>query len=114
MFSNLKTAEITSCHINDKVINIPASIVYDGVAYSVTSIGRDAFYDRGDLVSITIPNSVTNIGVCAFIGCSGLTSITIPNSVTNIEDSAFSGCKQLKSLLFLSCHDVLVSMSVGE
>ena len=65
---------------------------------SVTSIGRQAFYQCSGLTSVTIPNSVTSIGISAFSGCSGLTSVTIPNSVTSIGISAFSGCSGLTSV----------------
>ena len=73
---------------------IPSEI--DG--YTVTSIGSSAFYECGDLTSVTIPNSVTNIGSSAFEGCSGLTSVTIPNSVTSIGASAFAYCRGLTSV----------------
>ena len=103
--------------------NIPPSVTYNSVTYSVTSIGGDAFYDCTGLTSVIIPNSVTSIGnfafygctsltsvtipnnvrsigVLAFYGCSGLTSITIPNSVTSIEVGAFSGCSGLTSPVY--------------
>ena len=48
---------------------IPESVVYEGAAYSVTSIGGSAFSDCRGLTSIEIPNSVTSIGDKAFYGC---------------------------------------------
>ena len=68
---------------------IPASISYNTVIYSVTSIGECAFFGCTSLTSVTIPNSVTSIGDGAFFGCTSLTSVTIPNSVTSIGSSAF-------------------------
>ena len=79
-------------------IEIPASVTYSEVKYSVTSIGSDAFRYCYDLNSVTIPNSVTSIGVWAFSGCSGLTSVTIPNSVTSIGNGAFYYCSGLTSV----------------
>ena len=76
-------------------INIPSSVTYQGVNYSVTSIGESAFSGCSGLTSVTIPNSVTSIGGYAFNNCSGLTSVTIPNSVTSIGDGAFEYCSRL-------------------
>ena len=45
---------------------IPATVSNDGTTYSVTSIGDDAFAKCSSLTSITIPNSVTSIGRDAF------------------------------------------------
>lgn len=65
---------------------------------SVTSIGKGAFADCKDLVSITIPDSVTNIEDEAFVRCKDLVSIIIPDSVVNIGRSAFSECSSLMSV----------------
>ena len=73
-------------------IVIPESITYNNSKYSVTSIGKSAFYICSSLTSVTIPNSVTSIGYWAFANCSSLTSVTIPNSVTSIGNSAFYLC----------------------
>lgn len=65
---------------------------------SVTTIGREVFYNWEGLTSVTIPNSVTTIGISAFQGCVNLSSITIPNSVTTISDQAFMSCWGLTSV----------------
>ena len=78
---------------------IPASVTYNSVTYSVTSIGYDAFCKCRGLTSVTIPNSVTSIGANAFSNCTGLTSVTIPNSVTSIGDGAFCVCSGLTSVV---------------
>ena len=93
------TAEVTSNpqkYSGDIVI--PPSVTYQGLDYSVTSIGKYAFYYCSGLTSVTIPNSVTKIGQSAFGGCDGLTSVTIGNSVTSIGVHAFSGCSGLTSI----------------
>ena len=70
-------------------VSIPETIENNGVVYTVTSIGDEAFLECEYLSSITIPSSVRVIGNYAFDYCSNLTSVTIPNSVTSIGDGAF-------------------------
>ena len=99
-----RTAEVTYKSYEDysynegwdiTTANIPASVEYNSVTYSVTSIGDYAFRSCSGLTSITIPNSVTSIGDGAFRGCTGLTSVTIPNSVTSIGAEAFYQCTNI-------------------
>lgn len=79
-------------------ITIPETVDYNGIMYSVTRIGDEAFGNCLALTSITIPNSVTSIGGHAFISCYALTSIIIPDSVISIGSSAFSICMSLTSI----------------
>lgn len=73
------------------IINIPASVTYEGETHPVKCINASAFRNCRDLTSVSIPNSVMSIGNSAFESCNSLTSITIPNSVTRIGDYAFAG-----------------------
>lgn len=77
---------------------IPASVIYKGKTFSVTSIGDFAFFQCNGLTSVSIPESITTIGQLAFANCSGLTSIDIPNSITNIGVGAFAECTSLKTI----------------
>ena len=79
-------------------IVIPEMVTYNKITYSVTSIGKYAFYNCYGLTSVTIGNSVSSIGDYAFNGCRGLTSVTIPESVTNIDNMAFSNCTNLNDI----------------
>jgi len=63
-------------------IIIPNSVTYFGTTYSVTSIGRLAFYGCSGLTSVVIPNSVTSIGRDAFQDCSNLTEVHISDIET--------------------------------
>lgn len=79
-------------------VDIPEKITYEGVEYSVTSIGDHAFYKCSSLTSVTIPNSVTSIGIYAFKECINLSSVTIPNSLTSFGERVFSDCISLTSV----------------
>ena len=94
-----KTVEVTSgSNKYSGAVTIPASVTYNSITYSVTSIGNGAFEGCHDLTSIEIPSSVTSIGNDAFFYCTGLTSIEIPSSVTSIGKWAFSSCVSLTSI----------------
>lgn len=80
---------------------IPETVEFDGITYTVTAVGSDAFYNCSDLTSVVIPNTVTEIGYMAFSACTGLTSITLPSSLTNVVDQAFSYCNALSSIYYL-------------
>ena len=75
------------------VLNIPESVNYEGVDYTVTTIGNSAFMYYFYLTSLTIPNTVTTIEDGAFAYCTGFTGdLIIPNSVVTIGASAFFTC----------------------
>jgi hypothetical protein len=91
-----KTASVVQNHYQKKTYDIPSSILYDDVTYTVTSIGDRAFYYREGLGSITLPNTIETIGDEAFYNCISLSSINIPNSVTSIGSGAFNWCQGLQ------------------
>lgn len=80
-------------------IDIPTSVTYNDIKYSVTSIDKYAFDQCSGLTSVTIPNSVIYIGRWAFSGCTALSTVTIPNSVTTIDRGAFVACPSLASII---------------
>lgn len=70
-----RTATVTHRNYNEwnqnaysGTVNIPATVIYNGELYDVTSIGSFAFQYCNNLTSITIPSSVVSIGSEAFSG----------------------------------------------
>ncbi len=80
--------EIVDYSGSDTAVEVPSEI--DGK--SVTAIGKDAFADKTEITSVTVPDSVTAIGEGAFAGCTGLTTIMIPEGLdttkAGISDTA--------------------------
>ena len=103
-----KQAEVTLGNYESSLMNIPSTVVSEGINYEVTSIGDKAF-SGCNLISITLPESVTSIGNYAFFYCSSLTSITIPESVTSIGIYAFCGC----SLTTITIPEGVTSIAEG-
>ena len=117
-----RTATVTKYNnVYSGDVVIPGTVTYNGITYSVTSLGDYCFGGCYWLTSITIPNSVTSLGEECFAGsrsltsiilgnsvkslgnycfwgCSSLTSITIPNSVTSLGDGCFYDCSSLTSI----------------
>jgi hypothetical protein len=85
----------TSYYSGDLVI--PGTVSYNGSAYTVTSVGKNAFNNCSNLTSVEFPSTVISIGDSAFIDCKYLTTLTIPNSVNSIGTLAFYNTKWLQN-----------------
>ena len=128
-----KSSEAKFLRSTSSNVIIPKSVDYGGKSYSVTSIADNAFVNRTDLVSVSIPNSVKSIGSKAFYGCWRFNNISIPESVEKIGDYAFWNCSapttieiqgnNLKSIgdgAFADCYSMKVIsipetvVSIGE
>lgn len=88
--NDAKTAEVTSNpdKYSDNIV-IPASVEYETITYSVTSIGNGAFGQCASLTGVIIGNKVTNIGYKVFAGCTNLTAIQVDDD--NIAYSSKDG-----------------------
>ena len=102
-----KTCTVTGMGVcNDADVVIPEYI--DG--YQVTAIGKNAFWSRIWITSVTMPDSVVSIGRSAFEDCEQLKSITLSSSLETIGIHAFQGCRSLKTL---SLPDSLILIDGG-
>lgn len=95
LYTGTNTAEVTKSNATGDIV-IPEKITVDGVEYSVTSIGYQAFMECTALTSVKMP-SVTSIGSSAFQSCSNLISVSIP-LVATLFDGAFQTCTNLISV----------------
>ena len=80
------------------ILDIPATVSYEGKNFDVTAIGESAFESCDGITLLTIPNTVKTIGVNAFYLCTGILELTIPDSVTKIGIYAFGWCSGLLQL----------------
>lgn len=85
---------------NKKDLVLPETVEYNGVTYTVTSIGNGAFAQKNGLNSIVIPNTVVLIAESAFASNWGLTSIEIPASVVEIGTRAFEWAGNIAEVKF--------------
>ena len=100
LVSKVKQAEVTSkpSGYYSGTITIPESVEYDGVTYSVTSIGKEAFKECTSMTSIIIGNGVEKIGDDAFLFCKNVASISIGDNVATIGKHAFGYCERLSKI----------------
>ena len=89
---------------------------------TVTTIGKDSFYNCVNLKSIELPNSVTTIEKNAFRGCNNLANIVLPNSISSIGGYAFRACNNLvircyaedvpeaEATAFQSCDNLVIQV----
>lgn len=89
-----------------QLVEIAASVTYNGQSYAVTEIGDYAFSDCTELRSVSVPDSVTAIGDYAFATCRRLETIALPDGVRSIGEGAFISCMEL--------DDVIIPAGVQE
>ena len=87
-----KTARLAEYNGSATEVSISESVTYEGVVYSITSLGGSCFSGCSSLTSINIPSSVTSLGKYCFESCSSLASINIPSSVTSLGEDCFAYC----------------------
>ena len=76
---------------------VQESIIYKDVAYTVSSIKTEAFYDCENLHTFKMPNTIKEIGEDAFMSCDNLRTVTISNTLEYIPTGCFCYCYALES-----------------
>ena len=75
-------------------MNIPSSVTYNEVIYTVTRIGDNAFWGCTSITGeLTIPNTITSIGAYAFSDCTYfIGNLVLSNSLQEIGERGFYRC----------------------
>lgn len=81
-------------------IEIPSSVIYNGITFRVTAIGSGTFKNCTSLKYIHLPNTIIEVGGSAFSECSNLKEFVFPNSVNTIGYGCFYNCNNLSKLVF--------------
>lgn len=120
-FKGASQTEFSNEYVGE--VTIPSSIEWNGITYTVNSIGNGAFGKCTTLTKVILPNTIDTIYNNAFYNCTSLSeiilqdglsyigsdsfyrtaivSIVIPSTVSKI-DNAFNNCSSLSSITFLS------------
>lgn len=99
--TNVKKQTVKVIGVSDKKdsnIKIPATVKYEGKAYKVTSVGKNAFKNNKKIKTVTIGNNVQLIQANAFRGCKQLKQVVIGKNVATIGKQAFYECSKLKKI----------------
>jgi hypothetical protein len=76
-------------------MEIPSTIEHKENSYTVTGIGKDAFYNCGELYTIILPESITEIGEEAFALCRNLSQLDMQATTPPvIYANTFNGVKR--------------------
>ena len=84
-------------------INIPDTVNYMDIDFTVNAIG-DAAFSESNIIEIGLPQTLEKIGDEAFYGCSRLRNMTYPESLKSIGVSAFEDCVKMTEVVL--CENV--------
>lgn len=108
-----KNIKLKSIVVPSTVTELADSALCSHVAFSNTDvlesvelpeglsrIGAYAFFARGSLTKVRLPETLKKLGKGAFQECSGLPSIEVPALIDTISEDAFLSCGSLESVKF--------------
>lgn len=100
-----ETDDIIVVGYNGPSMNVKIPPIIDGG--NVIAISEGAFYGRGNVSSITLPDSIREIGRAAFSSCPNLTSIKFGEGVKELPHSVLRNCKVLKEVILPDTLEVI-------
>ena len=74
---------------------IPETVTYNGVTYTVTTIGDNAFQNCTSLALTSLPSTVKYMYSYAFDGCTSLALTSLPDGLISTGLSVFHNCTSL-------------------
>ena len=89
-----KTAKITGYNGTATDIEIPSEIN----GYTITEIGREAFFKNTNLKSLVLNEGLLRIESNAFALCYNMASVSFPDSLEFIDTDAFRFCEYLQEI----------------
>lgn len=98
-----KDYELTSTKdgviLSNYIENSPEVIVPETIdGKRIVEIGRYAFKNHREIVTVSLPDSIKVIGSHAFYDCRKLSKIRIGEEISEIEDGAFKNCGELAAI----------------
>lgn len=76
-----------------------SSVVVPSGVTKIACRFEEAFAERSDITSITIPEGVTEIGYAAFASCVALKEVKLPSTLKKLGAGAFWGCTSLEKVV---------------
>ena len=86
-------------------VTIPATVSSDGVTYTVSRVGNQAFDGCDNLESVTLGANIESINSYAFYKCTNLSQINLNDKIVTFGNDAFCGCTSLTSVVVGSSVD---------
>ena len=102
----LKGTEATVDDYNgtDKFPVVPETVSYNGLNFTVTTIGYGAF-SNCDIVTVSLPQTITEMELFSF-SSSSIQYIVLPKNIRSIDDHAFDNCDLLQTVIYTGCKPV--------
>ena len=89
------------------VDEVPQNVTHVRVDPSVTIIPVRAFYERGSLEEVELPEGLIRIEDDAFHDCTSLETINLPSTVVEIYADSFRDCKNLERIVLPQGLEIL-------
>lgn len=77
-------------------LEIPATVKYEGKAYTIVGIGPKAFSGAEKLTGVVMPMGLAAIGDFAFEGCTALEKILFPGNQVKFGQGVFFRCDKIQ------------------